>query len=356
MKTVIKRLGFLARFGLIAGLLVSGQNVLAQESTPGTTVSNTASVTFSVGTVTQDPVLSNEETFWVDRRVDFVLTTEETQLVEVAPSQTNVFVSYLVTNDSNGPIDLVTGALSIATGTVRTETITDELVSYTVEVAEDIDGGANDTPVFGAGRTRVVSLPVGESIRIHVYANVPTDALDGAVAAVDLSLTAAEPGNGPLLTETAGADNQLAIDNVFANASGADGSGNATETLREGFRVLGANVTAAKDSATIEDPFTGVSPDAKPIPGAIVEYTITVTNAGSQIASGVVITDTLDPTLVALVTGATGSVNGAPCVVDDTDNSDGCEFNAGTNEVLFTVGDVAAGGGTATVTFQVTVQ
>ena len=359
MKTVIHRLGFLAKFGLIAGLLVSGQHVLAQESTPGTPVTNTATVTFSVGTVSQDPVLSNPETFWVDRRVNFELTTEEVQLEEVAPGQDEVFVSFLVTNTSNGPLDFVTNALSIATGTVRGETITAELTDYTVEVAAAVVTPGNapaETPVLGANNVRVVNLDVGEQIRIHVYGNVPPTLVDNDIAAVDLSLTAAEAGNGPQLEETAGADNKLAIDNVFANTSGADGSGNATETLREGFRVLGADVEAEKNGVTIDDGLGNTDPlTAKPIPGATVEYTITVTNNGSQVATGVVVTDTLDPALVTLVGGATGSANGVACTVADTDPGDSCSYDAGTNTVSIQLGDIPGSGGTGTATFLVTV-
>ena len=68
--------------------------------------------------------------------------------------------------------------------------------------------------------------------------------------------------------------------------------------------------------------------------GVTYTYTITVTNSGSQIATGVVVTDTLDPALVALVSGATGSVNGTACTVDDNDGTDGCQFD-GTDTVTF---------------------
>lgn len=355
MKTVIKRLGFLAKAGLFAGLLVTGQAALAQESVPGTVVTNTASVNFTVNSVGQDTVTASE-TFWVDRRVDFTVATEETALVEVTPGETEVFASFTVTNDSNGPLDFVTNAVSVNTGTIRGETITAELTSYTVEVAGTPLGGGSEDPVFGIGTTRVVSLGVGETIRIHVYADVPAALGDSDFAAVDLSLTAAEAGNGPLLTETAGADNKLAIDNVFANASLADGSGNATETVREGFDVNGATVTALKNSVTIDDGLGNTDPNtAKPIPGATVEYQIAVENTGSQTAEAVVVTDTLDPVLVALVSGGTGTVNGGACTVDDTDATDGCSYDSGTNTVTFQLGDIASGG-TGTATFQVIVQ
>ena len=67
MKTVNKRLGFLLKAGLFAGLLVSGQAVMAQESIPGTVVTNTASVNFTVNSVAQDEVTASE-TFWVVSR------------------------------------------------------------------------------------------------------------------------------------------------------------------------------------------------------------------------------------------------------------------------------------------------
>jgi uncharacterized repeat protein (TIGR01451 family) len=324
---------------------------MAQESIPGTPITNTASVNFTVNGIDQAEVTASD-TFQVDRRVSFTVASEEVALVEVTPGQTQVFATFNVTNTSNGPLDFVTAAVSVTTGggeQVGGANVTSELTDYTVAVA----AAPGDTPAFG-GPSSVDNLGVGELISIRVYANVPSNLVD-SIAAVDLSLTAADPVSGVPLEESGVADDKAAIDNVFANTSGADASGNATETVREGFNVLAANVTATKNSVTISDGLGNTDPaTAKPIPGATVEYTITVENTGSQTAEAVVVTDTLDPVLVALVGGATGTVNGAACTVDDTVTTDGCSYDSGTNTVTFQLGDIASGG-TGTATFQVTV-
>ena len=53
------------------------------------------------------------------------------------------------------------------------------------------------------------------------------------------------------------------------------------------------NIMVLKSAQVLSDPVSGVTPAAKAIPGAVMEYTITVTNAGSGAADSdsIVITD-----------------------------------------------------------------
>jgi uncharacterized repeat protein (TIGR01451 family) len=118
----------------------------------------------------------------------------------------------------------------------------------------------------------------------------------------------------------------------------------------------------------ISDPFNGTT-NPKAIPGATVEYAITLTNTGAQNASVVTITDPIPTNTTFVPAGYTGGNNveiqvGATvtrCLAEagGTDsNADGCVRTAGN---VLTVGSpaltsVATGAGNAvTMRFRVTI-
>jgi uncharacterized repeat protein (TIGR01451 family) len=139
---------------------------------------------------------------------------------------------------------------------------------------------------------------------------------------------------------------------VFANASGADGSGFATETGADGFSVVSAALVVTKTAAVFSDPLGS----GKSVPGAVIEYSILIDNTGGAAdATGVVVADTVD-TDVTLENGVynAGASNvafsdGTFCNADGN-AADGCTFAAGALSIA--VPDVALGA-SITVTFQV---
>jgi len=128
-----------------------------------------------------------------------------------------------------------------------------------------------------------------------------------------------------------------------------DGAG-ATDAANQGdfsdtgtYTVAGALVTVAKSSRVVEDPVNGIT-DPKAIPGATVEYCITVANAtGGATATGVNVADDLpfDVTFVAnsiFVNGDATCANGLPGGTFSTGTGP-----AGADQVLGALSDVAAG-------------
>ncbi len=355
MKTVVKRLGFFAKLGVVAGLLATGQQAVAQTAA-GEVVNNTATVNFFVNGVEQTDVLSNEVTFVVDRRVDFSLVEADGALTPVTPGQNGQFIEFRLQNDSNSALDFDLAQVALANGDpVPTGTATGALMdNVTIEVAEFPASGGDPDPVLGAGRTAVTGLAPGDSIRIRVYADTPLTLANLDIAGIQLSATAAL-GGAPL-TETAGADRTDEIDNVFVNGATA---GSAVETDNDGFSVTAAELAATKASVTVEDPISGTT-DPKPIPGAFVEYSITVANTGTETATNVVIDDTIERAFVDLRDGTYNggasnvTVGGNFCNADG-DNTDGCTYDDGTGALSIALPDIA-GGANVVVTFQVVVQ
>ena len=122
-------------------------------------------------------------------------------------------------------------------------------------------------------------------------------------------------GRGAVLTETAGADT-AGVDIVFGDAAGTDdGARNANHSSRSAYRVVSAALSVAKISTLICDPFNGTT-NPKHIPGAIVRWTITITNTGAASASLGTVADainantTFDANLITGAGGAAGCVSG----------------------------------------------
>jgi hypothetical protein len=253
----------LARLGTMAAILLVGQQALAAGTDPGVSVDNRATVTYSVGGTLQTGIESSptgnnlpgvgpagqgtDTSFLVDRRVDFTISQVGGALTQVAPGNNGVFVEFYVTNTSNGVLDFVVSPtnLTSADGDVRGPGTTDSdvdmnAIRIAVSAAPDGqpgggaagDGPAPVDPGAGAapGATLIDDLPEDDSIRVRIYADTPATLLNGQIANVLLTASAADPATSVELVETPGADNPALVENVFANLSGADGNGFATET------------------------------------------------------------------------------------------------------------------------------
>ncbi|MGI9270325.1 MAG: hypothetical protein ACR2QT_01020 [Woeseiaceae bacterium] len=372
MKIVGKSLSLMARLSITATALLLGQQAMALGTDAGITVSNQATVAYTVGTVAQTPIESdplgnstpgagNPTEFLVDRRVDFTLVeVGGAHTTPVAPGQADlaVFTAFTLTNNGNAIMDFRLEALDFA-GIVHGEGDTTNLINYDIRVANgDGAGGVPDLTDLGY----VDELAEDAVVEIYVFAEAPFTVLDGQFANIQLTafaaddiLAAATPGalDGDL-SEDPGVDDPTEIESVFADA-GNDG----LEQAEDGYEIVAADLEITKIATVIFDPFgTG-----KALPGAIVEYTITIDNTnGSSAATGVTITDVIQFGDVDLQDGVynVGASNvsfnaGATfCDADDVGdtNGDGCTYDDTTGDLVIPVPDVA-GGASTTVQFQV---
>ena len=379
MKTVIEKFGLFARLGIAATALLLGQQALAVGTDPGTAVDNQATVNYDVNAIAQTAINSNNVQFLVDRRVNFTVSQTGVGLTQVTPGENGVWIEFSVFNLSNGDLDFNLGSfqLSSADGDVKGAGTTDtdvDMNNVTISVSAAPDGqpgggaqGDGPDPVLG-GPTVIDNLPEDDSIRVRIFADTPAAFGNGDIANIRLDVTAADPATGVNLVETPGADDPTLVENVFANASGADGGGNATESEADGFEAVTADLVVTKTYAVIFDPFGS----GKAVPGAVIEYTITLDNtAGAAAATDISISDLVDadvtfvdpPAAYDQGNGENISFDGGAsyCVADAADaNGDGCTFDGttltldGRDQAVLTAIDVAAGA-TVTVQFQVTV-
>ena len=375
MKTVVRTASLFARLGVAATALLLSQQVLALGTDAGITVSNQATVAYDVNTEPQTPIESdpagnstpgagNPTEFLVDRRVDFTITEIGGLHTEVSPGDTEAFTEFQLTNNGNAIMDFDLNLVDLTSGdaAVHGELDTDDtMTNFQIRVANG--DGAAGVPDYLTDLAFVDELAEDAVVVIYVFADagalLPNDAYDNftlnATAADDANAAATPGVLDALLTESAGADDPALIESVFANLSGADGGGNATEGDDDGFHVNSADLVITKIATVISDPFGS----GKALPDAVIEYTVTMDNsAGNAIAENVVLTDTIQVANVALEDEAYGvgqdvAIDAAFCNADAADgDADGCAYDVGTGALSIDVPDIAIGA-TSTVTYQV---
>ncbi len=375
MKSMKRNLGLVKRLSVAATALLLGQHALAAGTDPGTDVDNTATVSYSVNSVGQTDITASVS-FEVDRRVDFTVTRINSALTPIGVDEQDAFIDFYVTNTSNGVLDFNLAAVQLADGTsiytggTDTTAPAEDVLDVRVRVSSADDGGtpgSGPDPLLTDDADYIDDLAEDESIRVRVYVDGPLATANGEISALNLEVRAADPAGtvaapGANLVETPGVDDPTLVENVFAD----DGAtGDNLEFVEDGFVVNAAQLVVTKAVAVVSDPFGS----GKAVPGAVLEYTITLDNsAGTDSADGVSIGDPIDID-VTFDDDAYDAGNGENvsfdsgtsfCVAETTgtdDNGDGCVFAGGAlsiagRDLTGTAIDVAAGA-TVTVSFRV---
>jgi uncharacterized repeat protein (TIGR01451 family) len=347
MKTTKQLLGAASALALVA---MSSAPALAQGTSAGSTITNTVTVTFDVGGVTQNAQAASDS-FTVDRRVN-VNVQWIGPATSVAPGAQDQVIAFDVTNLSNDTVDLaLTTALSAGNAA--------NISGY--QIFRDSDGDrVLSQAEFDAGPiTYLDEVAEDETVAVIVIADIGLNAVNADTFAVTLTADAHAGGGagvlGSELVATSGA-NTAGVDTVLFDGAGAtdaqyDGAFSATGT----YTVAGALVTVAKTSRVVSDPVNGTT-NPKAIPGATVEYCVTVANApGAATATDVEVVDDLpadvsfDATYGIFVDGDSTCANGTPGGSFSSATGPG-----GADQVQGSLSDVAAGA-TRSLYFRVTI-
>jgi uncharacterized repeat protein (TIGR01451 family) len=330
------KLTYWGTIGVAAASVAAAGPAYAAGTTAGTSITNTATVDYKVGGVSQGQE-SASNSFTVDRKINLLVE-------EVGNVTTNVVLDFALAATQ------ITGGTASHGGTDTFDAANIRI--YRDNTASGVigDWDAGDTLV-----TYIDELAVDTPIRLFVVADIPTGLANNAVAGVTLRATAREGGTagtqGLAIAQTTGA-NTAGKDTVFADIAGVAG-----DTARDGshsdnddYTVQTATLAVTKTSRVISDPFNNTS-NPKLIPGAVVEYCIAVANSGSADATSVVINDPV-PGQLTFVTSSillNGTVTGGTC------NANGVAGGSYTNpNVSGTIATVAAGD-TRTLVFRATV-
>lgn len=382
MKTVLRMPGLFVRLGLMAAVLLLGQQALAVGTDAGTDVTNVASVTYSVNGQGQAAVPSNSADFVVDRIVTLaVLTQDSGAFAIVEPNGTGV-TYYRVTNTSNSPLDFDFVADNLADGVIvngNTDNA-DMVTPFEIRVGPANVDTAGTPPAAGAP-IFADAIPEDQFVDVYVFSTAPLVVINGEFANVLLRAIAHDPddavaGYNPVPDGVLGAilvedpDTAANIENVFNDAGLNDSANNGQEEDYWGFQQSSAALAITKAAVVVDGPFAPGSLLA--IPGATIEYTITIINSGGADATGISIADDVDAVVdfvvdaydggaanIEFVVGATTTYCNADDAVDT--DQDGCSINGATLTIagsdattspVITAIDVAAGV-TMDISFQV---
>ena len=327
---------------LVALAVLGATPAFATGTQAGSTITNTVQVNYQVGGVAQNQIAASDS-FTVDRKVNLTVAEVGSSTTQVSPGQLAAVTTFSVTNSSNATLDFAL-AVSQQTGGAGAHSNTDNFDATNLRIYVDTNGNG----VYDAGDTQVTyldELAADTSRTVFVVADIPLGRATNDVAAVTLTATGREGGTagtqGVALVQSTGS-NTAGMDTVFADGAGAtDAARDASYSAKDDYTVLAAALTVTKVSRIVSDPFNGTT-NPKMIPGATIEYCISVANAsGGANATNVALSDVLPTTITYLSSFGifvNGTVTGSTCNVD---GASGGSFASGT--VTGTIANVAAG-------------
>lgn len=339
-------------------LLVPGSWREAQAvGTPaGTTITNSASVNYTVGgtgfTQNTQPVA-----FRVDELISVRVTPPAAPTSANSPD-TNKALLFTVTNVGNAP-EAYTLTPNLNPGAPVVDQF-NPLPGSAGQLFVDVNGNGQldigiDTPITGP-----VTIPADASLGVLLVSNLPVGLADGNLGVVTLTAASATPGalvagagvppgtvlpnggtpavGGPGIDAVIGAGRNGAAD------SGADDSANGT------YLVGTVAVSIAKTVIAVTSPLgvttSGCNVASPPVacttfvPGTTVQYQLTVTVAGTGTAQAVRVTDDV-PANTTYVANSIRFNAAARTDVADADNASCAACGNAVGTVTVIIGDVA---------------
>lgn len=311
----------------VAAMALAGASVstpaLASGVAAGVLIENTASATYTSNAAAQT-VDSNTVTLKVDEILDVANASQESG--PVAATATAV-LRYKVTNTGNGPEAFVLTANPAVSGNSFNATITGLAIDvngngvYDAGIDTDLANGAT-SPVLAADA----------ALDMLVRVAIPSGAAGNDTSKVELIATATT-GSGTPGTLFAGAG----VSGGDAVVGASTGSATAQATL-----IVNKAVVSLVKSASVADPFGGT----RPVPSAIITYSIVANVVGTGTVVGLEITDAIP----AGTTYEPGTLTLESAALSDASDAD--TGRASSSGVAVQLGDLAAGA-VRTVTFKV---
>lgn len=315
----------LASLGSVALGSVIAVPAFAQETPAGTSIENQASVSYTVGGSPQSTD-SNTATFLVDKKVNLAVDEVGGLPTYVSIDTTDQVTTFTVTNLTNSVQDFrLEGDQQFVSIPVLG---TDDFNVANLRVFVD----ANANGVYDAGvdtATFIDELAADATITVFIVADIPNTAGINT-AFVNLNAIVAEGGTAAALGDDLVAtllttpDSPTTVDIVFADDTGLlDQLRNGQQRAFDAYTVETAAITLTKTAYVISDP-VNLLVNPKAIPGATVEYCITISNAGPNKAGAINFSDAL-PDNTTFVSGSLNVGGLAPlgiCALDGTNEDD----------------------------------
>ncbi len=327
------RISKLARVASITSIVCAtlgvSQTAFAAGTLAGTDINNTATATYDGpgGPVTVD---TNQVTIKVDELLDVTVARTSPGDVPTTPGATGNVLIYRITNTGNG-----SEAYSLTTDVNKSgDDFNPTLNQIVIDTNNNGVYDAGVDTVYVAGSNDPVLAP-DQGQTIFVLTNTPSTVVNGNRAEIGLTATA-RTGTGAPGTTFAG-----------LGTGGSDAVVGTTRATSEatGFLAVQAAAVALVKSATILDPFGG----SRPVPGAVITYSLVATISGAGSINNLVITDPIP----AGTAYSGGTMTLDTVALTDAADADSGNFNG--TRISVGTGNVPAGQ-TRTVTFKVTIQ
>ena len=356
------KLKLLVASAVIPAVFLNAVPAMAAGTTQGASVLNNVTVDFQVGGVGQTQTGASD-TFVVDRKVLFTLAEKApTGTTAVFPNQTGRVTTFLLTNSSNDTLDFTVTPANIVGGTAA-HGGTDAFNVNNLLICLDgpvVDGACDVAPTASLS---INDLIADGTATILVVGDIPAGATNGQVANISATATALN-SNGSAITAATDltTNGKMSVETVFADVAKSGNGG--TSAARDGidvatddYTVAAAALTVFKSSRIVFDNINGPGTNADPtnpksVPGATVEYCISVANAaGATTATNISVRDVVpadltfvpgsirfDATVVS--PGASQTCSLGTTATDATD-ADAGQYNAGLDRAEGTLSSIA---------------
>lgn len=335
----------------------------------GTSISNKATISYSVNSVAQDDIESSPSgnttagagngtntTIVVDNKIALTVASSDGAAVSVAPGSAAQVLTFTVTNNGNTVQDY---SLSAAAESGTHLTVTDNFDA--TGVATYVESGATGGYQSGEDTAIYIDELAADGVAtVYIVASIPLSQANGdgalyaLLAQTAVGGTASSQGANITTDDVASADNIAVVQTVLTDDDGVatlDINKDGEDSAFGIYSVGAATLTITKTNAVLSDPINSTT-NPKAIPGATVRYTITVANAaGAQAATGVTVVDTI-PTNTTYV--AASIVNDSVAQTDAADGDDS-DYNITNTGAITASLDTVAAGTSQTVTFDVTI-
>jgi uncharacterized repeat protein (TIGR01451 family) len=318
--------------GVLSLMGIRAQEARAVGVAAGTSIDNTAQVTYTVGSVSATAT-SNTSSVTVAEILDVVVTLQ-TPSVPVIAGATQQEMLFRVTNTGNGPETFRLQMTSAIGGDDFDPIAAAPSIYFDTDASGDLSPG--DTPYVVGSNDPVLNADAFVSVLL--VNDIPAAVADGNRGFSRLAADA-RTGSGTPGTDYAGQG--AGGTDAVVGTTGADGD------VTGEYLVAGIAVNALKSQAVV-DPFGGT----RPLPGARINYTIVVSATGSGSAGNSVFTDNI-PANTSYVPG-TLRLNGT--LQTDAADADAGDFSSTpTARVSVQLGTLTQASGSQTIQFAVTI-